>query len=577
MATTTASYAPSNLFDTPQPLPSPPLCPESSSSLSSSVNSFRISRLPPHPTVPQAGPSRSPQRYLFFAVRKGHQTGVYTEWYEAERQVYGHPDPCLKSFSTKLAAEAFVNGWDGAGRHSLPPSTPRPLREHLAMSFPGSVNVASPSSPRRQSYHARLLTTAPPPPTSEFPGDFSPPPIDTTNVRPSLSPSRSSYRQSMVKISSPLRQQVEDEDDGTDGYEGRASRNPLKKATSFIGAGGLLSPPQSPDKLSKRISVMDRERPTQRKNVTEAGTWASRGHRDFTPSEGLGLYSRPLSPPMSPTGSANKRSSIVGPSPRVPPPPSGLWGDIVPKATTPTSPLSSDGTAESALIDPSAPKFSRSGLRKSGVVMPVAAKRTSSSLSIKGRSSASSLFSGSPNSSSTSLASNHSDKAMRRSSSASQYQDRLSSLAETSKRELQLNDEGLLALSSLSPPKPAFMRRSSSHSSIASTESADSMVSMTSASSAQTPSLESCEPIFEEGEGEDIEIRGADGENGFEMGISCTKSDGDADGSVDSGSMRKEKGVKGKKTGGMFKRLAKALKLEKKGVAGQDMGRRGSM
>ncbi|WWD21631.1 hypothetical protein CI109_106117 [Kwoniella shandongensis] len=564
MASTSTAFAPSNFVDTSFSL-------EPSSSSPSSP--YRISRLPPHPTVPQAGPSRSPQRYLFFAVRRGHRTGVFTEWHQAERQVYDHPDPCLKSFSTKLAAEAFVNGWDGAGRHSLPPSTPKPLREHLAMSFPGSVNVPSPSPARRQSYHARLLTTAPPPPISEFPGDFSPSPIDTTNIRPSLSPSRSSYRHSMVKISSPLRQQVADEDTASDESEGKSGMRPLKKASSFIGAGGLLSPPQSPDKLSKRLSVMDRERPTQRRAMTESGTWASRGHRDFTPSDGLGLYSPPLSPPTSPTGSLNKRMST---STRPARPASGLWADLAPKAAaTPSSPLSPTKENEEVLFtDPSAPKFSRSGLKKSKVVMPVAAKRQSSSLgSLKGRSSATSLFSGSPNVSTSSLSSTNSDKSLRR-SSTSQYQDRLSSLAETSKRELQLNEEGLLALSSLSPPKPAFMRRSSSHSSIASTDSADSMGSLTSASSTLTSSLESCEPISEECEGDMVEIRGA-GDSGFDVAISCTKSDGDADGSVDSGSMRKEKV---KKTGGMFKRLAKALKLEKKSVVGgQDISRRGSL
>lgn len=34
-----------------------------------------------------------------------------------------HPDPHYKTFSTRLAAEAFVAGWDGAGRHSLPVSS----------------------------------------------------------------------------------------------------------------------------------------------------------------------------------------------------------------------------------------------------------------------------------------------------------------------------------------------------------------------------------------------------------------------------------------------------------------------
>ncbi len=47
----------------------------------------RISRLPPAPTVPVAGPSNESQRYLYVGVRKGHRVGVYNRWGEAELQV----------------------------------------------------------------------------------------------------------------------------------------------------------------------------------------------------------------------------------------------------------------------------------------------------------------------------------------------------------------------------------------------------------------------------------------------------------------------------------------------------------
>jgi hypothetical protein len=106
----------------------------------------RISPLPPAPTIPYAGPSTGPQRFFYVAVRQGHVRGVYTAWRDAEKQVvvsvssrlvrsgYGcgrdcadecvqnHTGPVFKTFSTRLAAEAFVAGWDGAGRHSLPVS-----------------------------------------------------------------------------------------------------------------------------------------------------------------------------------------------------------------------------------------------------------------------------------------------------------------------------------------------------------------------------------------------------------------------------------------------------------------------
>jgi hypothetical protein len=61
--------------------------------------------------------------------------------------------------------------------------------------------------------------------------------------------------------------------------------------------------------------------------------------------------------------------------------------------------------------------------------------------------------------------------------------------------------------------------------------------------------------------------------------ISCTKSDGDADGSVESGSMKSGfgSGEEKKKKGGLFKRFSKALKLEKRDVPGQENGRRPSV
>ncbi|OCF45723.1 hypothetical protein I317_00210 [Kwoniella heveanensis CBS 569] len=538
-------------------------------------STYRVSRLPPAPTVYHAGPSRGPQRYLYFAVRRGHRTGVFTHWHEVERVVVDYPGPVFKTFSTRLAAEAFVAGWDGAGRHSLPSSSPYPLREHLAMSFPGSVPMPSTSSPgRKQAYHARLLNT---PSSSSSPqDDFSPSLIDTT--RPAMDPRRSSYRHSMVKISSPLRQQVDEEDsDGSETGSVRSRQPPMRKAASLIGIGGLLSPPQSPERQAKKLSVMDRERPTQRRSQTDTGSWSSRSHRDFNPSTGsLGLYSTPLSPPLSPV---DKRSTIHGSPTRTQRAPSGLWADASPKPQQ-SSPLSPSGRSSPApspeFSDPTAPKFSRSAMKKSGVIMPVSAKRQNSSTSLRSKGSLNSLLTSSNNPSSSSLGSWSNGR--RRSSVA---QDRLGSLAETSKRELQLNEDGLLALGSLSPPRPAFMmRRSGSSSSVASDDSISSMGSMTSGSSAQTSSLDSCEPIMEEESRLDrddyeIEVELTGGERDI---ISCTKSDGDADGSVgDKDSMKGGKqGKKGGK-GGMFKRLAKALKLEKKTIPGQDSGRRGSM
>jgi len=94
--------------------------------------------------------------------------------------------------------------------------------------------------------------------------------------------------------------------------------------------------------------------------------------------------------------------------------------------------------------------------------------------------------------------------------------------------------------------------RKSSNSSLSSVALTQSMGSLTSASSAMTSTLDPCDPIIEED---------ADGE----VQISCTKSEGDLDGSVESSSLKSGDGMqKEKNKGGLFKRFSIALELDKK-------------
>ncbi|KAB8292302.1 hypothetical protein EYC80_008044 [Monilinia laxa] len=46
----------------------------------------------------------------YYAVRKGHKTGVFTSWKDCEEQITGFAGSMHKSFSTKADAEAFVAG-----------------------------------------------------------------------------------------------------------------------------------------------------------------------------------------------------------------------------------------------------------------------------------------------------------------------------------------------------------------------------------------------------------------------------------------------------------------------------------
>jgi hypothetical protein len=114
------------------------------------------------------------------------------------------------------------------------------------------------------------------------------------------------------------------------------------------------------------------------------------------------------------------------------------------------------------------------------------------------------------------------------------------------------------------------------------------MTSLTSASSTVTSSFDPCDPILEEEPAFQIppQIHGEEiVERYTDVQVSCTKSDGDAEGSVESISMKSETtgglGVLDKKSnkgkGGLFKRFAKALKLERKTMSGHEAGRRPSL
>lgn len=45
----------------------------------------------------------------YYAVKKGHQTGLFETWTECERQVKGYPGAQFKSFKTKEEAERWLN------------------------------------------------------------------------------------------------------------------------------------------------------------------------------------------------------------------------------------------------------------------------------------------------------------------------------------------------------------------------------------------------------------------------------------------------------------------------------------
>jgi hypothetical protein len=524
----------------------------------------RISRLGPVILQPcaEAGPSKGGQRYMYIGIRSGETPAVYTDWKQAEAELLvcrdsspsdgslandqDHPNPVFKTFSTKMAADAYIKGWDGAGRHSVPVSIslccreeadsqgscPKPLREHLAMNFPSSVPLSS--NPKRPSYHARLVASAPSlsalPETSE---------LNTFDSR------RQSFRKSQVRISSPLCRQVDEEP------VVKKEDKEQKRPNWIIGPDGLFSPPASPEDSPVDRKFTNREQPSIRPRPV-SGLWhsAPRQHA-HAPAP------RPISM-LASTSTSSLRSSNSQPTAaaRL----SGLWTDSVPIP----APSASEPTPDFAA---NAPKFSRSSMRKSGVIMPAAAPRSQSSTSLRSR------LTRNPSSTSlASLASSSSSKSLqtlrRPTITPKNSQDRLSALAETSMREMQVDEHGVMVFGSLAPPRPSFMKRSGSSSSIesdASGRSMSSMGSLTSASSACMSSLDSCGPIPEEVDRVQIHL------DDNHHPPSCTKSDADATSQISSSAEKKPK------KGGLFKRLSRALKMEKKVTLGNDQTRRGSL
>ena len=45
----------------------------------------------------------------YYAVRKGHQTGIFTNWPDCQKAVKGYSGAEFKSFKTRQEAENFID------------------------------------------------------------------------------------------------------------------------------------------------------------------------------------------------------------------------------------------------------------------------------------------------------------------------------------------------------------------------------------------------------------------------------------------------------------------------------------
>lgn len=62
----------------------------------------------------------------WYAVRKGHQTGVFTDWPTTQRMVKGFPGADYKAFNNQADAEAYLRGGAAPAAGTSDDAAPRP-------------------------------------------------------------------------------------------------------------------------------------------------------------------------------------------------------------------------------------------------------------------------------------------------------------------------------------------------------------------------------------------------------------------------------------------------------------------
>lgn len=177
--------------------------------------------------------------------------------------------------------------------------------------------------------------------------------------------------------------------------------------------GGMLSPPTSPETAARgeksfRVDTVDRSAsgvlappivlppPDYSRSSSRSSVRSSRSGRSDRSSSNQHKYGQGdflvaeayegKTPSIRSTSSMNSLNSKALP----PPPARSLWGDVTPPASPPISPPAvlgqrdrgvsgsgSDADSEGLGASSSAPKFSRSALKKSGVLMPISVKEAS--------------------------------------------------------------------------------------------------------------------------------------------------------------------------------------------------------
>lgn len=292
-----------------------------------------------------------------------------------------------------------------------------PLYEYLLFNYSIPPHLLSPPTRSRKAYlpprpilinmnefgglHSSLPSELDDHPSLASSSDCLTPRASMATLRPRLTPIRNSYRDSMVKSPSPLRHQVD---------EPLVVRPWANRVHSVIGVGGIHTPPASPEEVVKKGAEFEAEgtgttnKEKKRSSIFGFSTFSrkpstpadrSRTVPEPSPSKVDTLSPLPSSPrrelrssrssPHLPQTVSSRQKSPSRPT--ITTRQSGLWADSSSSLVTSPSEiagLSSDRrsyghatTPPSAFTKTDAPTFSRSAMRKSGIVMPVSASSSS--------------------------------------------------------------------------------------------------------------------------------------------------------------------------------------------------------
>jgi ribonuclease HI len=90
--------------------------------------------------VKSTAPLSSSSARKFYAVRRGHTPGIYTDWPSAQKQITGYNKPKFKSFSTRAEADSFIRAPSPSKSEPSEPPTKKRRSEGVTLPSEDTFN-----------------------------------------------------------------------------------------------------------------------------------------------------------------------------------------------------------------------------------------------------------------------------------------------------------------------------------------------------------------------------------------------------------------------------------------------------